>query len=152
MGLRDITREAILAAIAEYDRLGQDEFLSRHGFDRARSYLLIHDGKAYDSKAIVGVAHGFLPGSRRLLPGLQRRGPPGRGQFSLDLLHELPDQAALRLAERCALPGARACQVVLLDSQVLGKDHLPLSHQERWRELQPASAAFVAHRPVSSLS
>jgi 5-methylcytosine-specific restriction enzyme A len=66
MGLRDITREAILAAIAEYDRLGQDEFLSKYGFDRARSYLLIHDGKAYDSKAIVGVAHGFLPGERAL--------------------------------------------------------------------------------------
>ena len=59
MGLRDITRTAVLAAIAEYDRLGQDEFLDKYGFDRARSYLLIHNGKAYDSKAIVGVAHGF---------------------------------------------------------------------------------------------
>jgi 5-methylcytosine-specific restriction enzyme A len=66
MGWRDITREAVLAAIAEYDRLGQDEFLSKYGFDRARSYLLIHDGKPYDSKAIVGVAHGFLPGERAL--------------------------------------------------------------------------------------
>jgi 5-methylcytosine-specific restriction enzyme A len=66
MGLRDITREAVLAAIAEYDRLGQDEFLSKYGFDRARSYLLVHGGKAYDSKAIVGVAHGFLPGERAL--------------------------------------------------------------------------------------
>jgi len=66
MGLRDITREAVLAAIAEYDRFGQDEFLSKYGFDRARSYLLIHDGKPYDSKAIVGVAHGFLPGERAL--------------------------------------------------------------------------------------
>jgi 5-methylcytosine-specific restriction endonuclease McrA len=66
VGLRDITRTAILAAIAEYDRLGQDEFLVEYGFDRARSYLLIHDGKAYDSKAIAGVAHGFLPGERAL--------------------------------------------------------------------------------------
>jgi 5-methylcytosine-specific restriction protein A len=66
MRLRDITRSAVLAAIAEYDRLGQDEFLARYGFDRARSYLLIHNGKAYDSKAIIGVAHGFLPGERVL--------------------------------------------------------------------------------------
>jgi 5-methylcytosine-specific restriction protein A len=66
MGLRDITRAAVLAAIAEYDRLGQGEFLGKYGFDRARSYLLIHDGKAYDSKAAVGVAHGFLPGERAL--------------------------------------------------------------------------------------
>jgi 5-methylcytosine-specific restriction protein A len=66
MGLRDITRAAVLAAIEEYDQLGQDEFLAKYGFDRARSYLLIHNGKAYDSKAIVGVAHGFLPGQRAL--------------------------------------------------------------------------------------
>jgi 5-methylcytosine-specific restriction enzyme A len=66
MALRDITREAVLAAIEKYDRLGQDEFLAKYGFDRARAYLLIHDGKAYDSKAIVGVGHGFLPGERTL--------------------------------------------------------------------------------------
>src|SRR5215469_12833800 len=66
MGLRDITRAAVLAAIAEYDWLGQDEFLVEYGFDRARSYILIHNGNAYDSKAIVGVAHGFLPGERAL--------------------------------------------------------------------------------------
>ncbi len=66
MALRDITRIAVLAAIAEYDRLGQDDFLGKYGFDRARSYLLIHNGKAYDSKAVVGVAHGFLPGERAL--------------------------------------------------------------------------------------
>jgi hypothetical protein len=53
-------------AIDEYDRLGQDEFLGKYGFDRARSYLLILNSKAYDSKSIVGVAHGFLPGERAL--------------------------------------------------------------------------------------
>jgi 5-methylcytosine-specific restriction endonuclease McrA len=66
MSLNDITREAVLAAIAEYDQLGQEEFLLRHGFDRARQYVLVHDGKHYDSKAIVGVAHGFLPGQSPL--------------------------------------------------------------------------------------
>jgi 5-methylcytosine-specific restriction protein A len=66
MAFRDVTREAVLAAIGEYDRLGQDEFLAKYGFGRARAYLLIHDGKAYDSKAIVGAAHGFLPGKRPL--------------------------------------------------------------------------------------
>jgi 5-methylcytosine-specific restriction enzyme A len=66
MGWRDITRATVVDAIAEYDRLGQDEFLVKYGFDRARSYLLIHNGRAYDSKAIVGVAHGFLAGERAL--------------------------------------------------------------------------------------
>jgi Domain of unknown function (DUF3883) len=64
--INDITREAVLAAIAEYDQLGQEEFLHRYGFDRARQYILVHSGKRYDSKAIVGVAHGFLPGKATL--------------------------------------------------------------------------------------
>ena len=44
-------------AAAEYDQLGQDEFLARHGFGRALAYLLILDDKRYDSKAILGVAY-----------------------------------------------------------------------------------------------
>ena len=69
MPLNDITRNAVLEAIGEYDRIGQDSFLERYGFDRARQYLLVHDGKRYDSKAIVGAAHGFLPGEQPLTPG-----------------------------------------------------------------------------------
>jgi 5-methylcytosine-specific restriction enzyme A len=69
MALRDISREAVLAAIAEYDLVGQEAFLSRYGFDHARLYTLVHDGKLYDSKAIVGAAHGFLPGERPLAAG-----------------------------------------------------------------------------------
>jgi len=66
VALSDITRDAVLEAIAEYDRLGQDGFLERYRFDRARQYLLVHDGRRYDSKAIVGAAHGFLPEERSL--------------------------------------------------------------------------------------
>jgi hypothetical protein len=36
MALRDVTREAVLKAVGEYDRLGQGEFLGEYGFDRAR--------------------------------------------------------------------------------------------------------------------
>jgi 5-methylcytosine-specific restriction enzyme A len=42
VALGDITRESVLAAIARYDQLGQEEFLSRYGFDRARQYMLVH--------------------------------------------------------------------------------------------------------------
>lgn len=49
-------------AAAEYDRLGPDEFLARHGFGPAVAYLLILDGKRYDSKAILGVAYGYATG------------------------------------------------------------------------------------------
>ena len=69
MALRDITRAQVLAAMDEYDRLGQEEFLAKYGFDRSRSYLLIHDGKSYDSKAIVGVAHGVGSGNQSLSAG-----------------------------------------------------------------------------------
>lgn len=49
-------------AAAEYDRLGPDEFLARYGFGPAVAYLLILDGKRYDSKAILGVAYGCATG------------------------------------------------------------------------------------------
>jgi 5-methylcytosine-specific restriction protein A len=64
--LRGIGREHVLAAIAEYDRLGQEAFLAQHGYGEARDYVLVHEGKTYDSKAIVGVAHGIASGSAPL--------------------------------------------------------------------------------------
>jgi hypothetical protein len=60
MSLKDLTREAVLAAVQEHDRVGPAEFLRDNGFKPAREYRLILDGKAYDSKAIAGVAHGFV--------------------------------------------------------------------------------------------
>jgi hypothetical protein len=44
MALSDITAAAIDQAIAEFDRLDQDEFLSKYGFDDARDFFLIKDG------------------------------------------------------------------------------------------------------------
>jgi hypothetical protein len=38
------------------DRLGQERFLTEHGFGPAAAYLLIYDGRSYDFKAIAGVA------------------------------------------------------------------------------------------------
>ncbi len=49
-------------AAAEYDELGQDEFLARYGFGRVRAYLLIIDDKAYDSKAVLGAAYKHATG------------------------------------------------------------------------------------------
>jgi hypothetical protein len=58
MTLADITREHVLAAITEFDRLGRDAFLEEYKFGKALSYFLDHDGKRYDSKAIAGYARG----------------------------------------------------------------------------------------------
>jgi 5-methylcytosine-specific restriction protein A len=58
----DVTRSAILDAVAEFERLGRDEFLAKAGFGRAKNYFLEIDGKLYDSAAIIGYAHGISNG------------------------------------------------------------------------------------------
>jgi hypothetical protein len=52
-----VGRSHVLAAIAECDRLGSKEFLRRHGFGRARTYMLWHRGEEYDAQPILGVAY-----------------------------------------------------------------------------------------------
>ena len=59
MALSDVTADGVERAVAEFDRLDRDAFLAKHGFGKARGYLLIRRGRRYDSKAIVGVAHGY---------------------------------------------------------------------------------------------
>jgi len=62
-GLASLTdRRAVLAAIEEYDRLGRDTFLAHYRFGRAKWWYLVHSGKQYDSKAIIGAAIGFQTG------------------------------------------------------------------------------------------
>ncbi|MEV7548482.1 HNH endonuclease [Amycolatopsis sp. NPDC089917] len=73
VSLSDITQDALLAAIREHDDLGREGFLDRYGFGQARTYLLVHEGREYDSKAIAGVAHGYLPG-RNALPASEFSG------------------------------------------------------------------------------
>lgn len=62
VNLAAVTRRSVLDAVAEFDALGQAEFLRRRGFKMARNYRLVHGGRFYDSKAIAGVAHGYATG------------------------------------------------------------------------------------------
>ena len=57
-----ITRGHVLAATAECDRLGTEQFLDRYGFGRGREYLLVLNDRDYDSQAIIGVAHRYAAG------------------------------------------------------------------------------------------
>ena len=59
MSFRDITRRSVLAAIAEFDQLGEAQFLRNYGFGPARAYYLAFEGCLYPSKAVVGAAHGY---------------------------------------------------------------------------------------------
>ncbi len=63
MSLAQITREAVLAAVAEHDELGQQRFLATYGFKAATKYRLSYNDALYDSKAIVGVAHRHATGA-----------------------------------------------------------------------------------------
>jgi hypothetical protein len=51
-----VSRPDVIAAMAECDRLGPREFLSRYRFGRAKASSVWHDGHEYDSKAVLGVA------------------------------------------------------------------------------------------------
>ena len=52
-----VDRSHVLAALEEYDRLGDREFLARYRFGRAKASSLWHRGQEYDSKAILGYAY-----------------------------------------------------------------------------------------------
>ncbi|MBP2049293.1 hypothetical protein J2Z21_002224 [Streptomyces griseochromogenes] len=100
MALTDITRIEVSKAIEEYDRLGRDAFLRRYGFGRARRYLLLCGGRHYDSKAIVGAAHGYVPGLQPLAAGEFSGGAAHavsllRG-LGFTVLEEMPESALLR--------------------------------------------------------
>ena len=59
------SQDAVLSAIDEFDLIGRDTFLKKYGYHKAVSYLLVHNGSYYDSKAIIGVAFGY---QHRTLP------------------------------------------------------------------------------------
>ncbi|WP_259471465.1 HNH endonuclease [Streptomyces shenzhenensis] len=63
MGLGDITRAGVLAAVEECQHLGREAFRRRYGFGRATAYELVLNENRYDSKAIAGVAHLYSVGS-----------------------------------------------------------------------------------------
>ncbi|MBB6122047.1 hypothetical protein [Nocardiopsis algeriensis] len=52
MGLAGIIRSTVREAVAEYNRLGQDDFLSNYGYKPARTYALHRQGKRYGSKTV----------------------------------------------------------------------------------------------------
>jgi hypothetical protein len=60
----DVTRDDVVRAIQEYDRLGPVQFFSEHGFGPTTTYDLIWDERRYPPKAILGTAFEFATGQR----------------------------------------------------------------------------------------
>ena len=59
-----VTRDAVLRALQEYDRLGPEEFFSEHGFAPTTTYDLMWEDRKYPPKAILGTAYEFATGHR----------------------------------------------------------------------------------------
>ena len=59
-----VSRDDVLRAIQEYDRLGQERFFAEHGFGPSRTYELVWDKRSYPHKAILGTAYEFATGQR----------------------------------------------------------------------------------------
>jgi hypothetical protein len=59
-----VTRDNVLHAIHEYDRLGSEQFFSKHGFAPTTTYELILDGRRYPPKAVLGAAYEFATGKK----------------------------------------------------------------------------------------
>lgn len=50
--------EAVKKALKEFDDLGRDAFLKKYGFGRSARFVVSHQGREYDAKAVIGAAHG----------------------------------------------------------------------------------------------
>jgi hypothetical protein len=58
VSLAALTREAVLAAVAEYDRLGREAFLAKYGFDLARQYFLEVNGRRIPTCGAAAASRG----------------------------------------------------------------------------------------------
>jgi hypothetical protein len=58
-----VSRQHVLAAIHEYDEVGQDAFLGRYGFAPSREHVVRHANQSYDSKALLGASLGYATGT-----------------------------------------------------------------------------------------
>jgi hypothetical protein len=59
-----VSREDVLKAIHEYDKLGAEQFFSAHGFAPTTTYELISNKRRYPPKAILGTAYELATGKR----------------------------------------------------------------------------------------
>ena len=64
----EVSRDDVMRAIQEYDRLGPDRFFAQHGFAPTTTYELVLDDRSYPPKALLGTAYEFATG-RRLAAG-----------------------------------------------------------------------------------
>ncbi len=59
-----VTREHVVRAIHEYDKLGAEQFFAKHGFAPTTTYDLVWERHKYPPKAILGTAYEFATGRK----------------------------------------------------------------------------------------
>ena len=64
--MKDLTRDAVLEAIADFDDKGSDKFFQHYQIRRSRSYFIRHEGQEYDMKAVTRVARGLVSGQQAI--------------------------------------------------------------------------------------
>ncbi|HXL95414.1 MAG TPA: HNH endonuclease signature motif containing protein [Streptosporangiaceae bacterium] len=156
MALRDLTQREILQAVAEYNRIGRDRFLEKYGFGPARSYLLVVGGKTYDSKAIVGAAHGHLADREPLAPSDFSGGAATVGRLLTSLGFEVSQAgpgliveelvnslSALRLYR--SPDGRVALYQPLTLLWAIGRAHQDLPRLAGWDETKTLLGDFLEH-------
>jgi hypothetical protein len=60
----EVSRDNVVRALAEYDRLGAQQFFAEHGYAPTTTYELVWEGRHYPPKAILGTAYEFATGQR----------------------------------------------------------------------------------------
>ncbi|MER7014037.1 YDG/SRA domain-containing protein [Saccharopolyspora sp. NPDC000359] len=63
MGLRDLDRDAVVAAMAEYDELGKQGFCRKYGVKPSNELAIVEGRHAYDVASIIAGAHRAVTGS-----------------------------------------------------------------------------------------
>lgn len=59
-----VSRDHIVRAMHEYDKLGAEQFFAKHGFAPTTTYDLIWEKRKYPPKAILGTAYEFATGRK----------------------------------------------------------------------------------------
>jgi hypothetical protein len=92
----EVSRDDVMRAIQEYDRLGPDQFFAQHGFAPTTTYELIWNDRSYPPKALLGTAYEFATG-QRLASGDFEGGKAGavrvlgRLGFTVQQIHRTPE-------------------------------------------------------------
>ena len=106
---KKVDRDHVLRALSEYDRRGADDFLSHHGFETSREYVLIYEKREYDSRPSWGWHTSTPSGLPARGRGLHRRrggrcqgarGPGLRGAITAARAGPTADQGRRRLRGR----------------------------------------------------